>query len=276
MTAEKHRHAGQETLRAQRRTPMALLLWLGLACATLPAWVQSHAWAQSDDQEQAARYGACMDLVSLDPDQALEQAQTWADLGGGDPARHCAAVALLRLGHYAAAGEELETLASSLEQSFAFLQIPILIQAGQAWFLAENLERAHAVQSIALAREPNNVELLVDRSMTAAAAGDFAAALSDIDRAQANAPQRADILVLRASAHRYLDQPARALADVERALALDPRNAEGYLERGNLRRLAGDDAGARSDWIEAANLAPESATAAAAQANIAKLDLKVE
>lgn len=256
---------------------MRALSWsLAIVTAAVSAGPHIPAWAQSDDQEQAARYAACMDLVGLDPDQALEQAQTWADLGGGDPARHCAAVALLQLGHHAAAGEELEALASSLEQGFAFLQIPILIQAGQAWFLAENLERAYAVQSIALAREPNNVDLLVDRSMTTAAAGDFEAALSDLNRAQANAPQRADILVLRASAHRFLDQPARALADVERALALDPGSAEGYLERGNLRRLAGDDDGARDDWIEAANLAPESATAAAAQANIAKLDLKVE
>lgn len=232
--------------------------------------------AQSEDQEQAARYANCMDLIELDADQALEQAQTWADLGGGDPARHCAAVALLRLGHHAAAGEELEALAASLEQSFAFLQIPILIQAGQAWFLAEDLDRAYAIQTTALAREPNNADLLVDRSMTAAAVGDFDGAVSDLSRAQANAPQRPDILVLRASAYRYLDQRGRAMADVERALAMDPGNAEGYLERGNLRRLDGDDDGARNDWVEAASRAPDSATAAAAQANLAKLDVKVE
>ncbi len=232
--------------------------------------------AQSEDQEQAAQYFACMDLIEIDPDQALEQAQTWADLGGGDPARHCAAVALLRLGHYAAAGQELESLAASLEQAFAFLQIPILIQAGQAWFLAENMDRAYAIQSTALARQPNNVELLVDRSMTSAALNDFESALSDLNRAQSNAPERADILVLRASAYRFLDDQGRAMVDVERALALDPGNAEGFLERGNLRRLAGDDQGARDDWIEAANLAPASKTAAAAQANLAKLDLKVE
>ncbi|NIA67943.1 hypothetical protein HBA54_05000 [Pelagibius litoralis] len=252
---------------------LALGLCLGGPVSGL---VAGPAWAQSEDREQAARYAGCMDLIEIDPDQALESAQTWADLGGGDPARHCAAVALLRLGHHAAAGQELETLAASLEPGFVFLQIPILIQAGQAWFLAEDLDRAHAIQTAALAREPNNVDLLVDRSMTAAAVGNFEDAVSDLSRAQANAPQRPDILVLRASAYRYLDQQARALADVERALTLDPGNAEGHLERGNLRRLAGDDAGARDDWVAAARLAPETQTAAAAQANIAKLDLKVE
>ena len=266
MVAGKSKH-GQISGIAAAALIGVLLLGLGWAGVAL---------AQSDDRDQAARYAACMDLIEDDPDQAVEQAQTWADLGGGDPARHCAAVALLRLGHHAAAGQELEALAASLEQGFAFLQIPILIQAGQAWFLAEDLDRAYAVQTVALAREPNNVDLLVDRSMTAAAAGNFEAALSDLTRAQANAPRRADVLVLRASAWRYLDRQPEALADVERALALDPGNAEGYLERGNLRRLAGDAAGAREDWLEAINLAPATPTADAAQANLARLDVRVE
>src|SRR3546814_7543905 len=38
--------------------------------------------AQADDPEQAARYQACMDLAETAPDEALESAQTWADLGG--------------------------------------------------------------------------------------------------------------------------------------------------------------------------------------------------
>src|SRR3546814_13277057 len=54
--------------------------------------------AQADDPEQAARYQACMDLAETAPDQALESAQTWADLGGSDPARHRAAVSLVPLG----------------------------------------------------------------------------------------------------------------------------------------------------------------------------------
>ena len=270
MTARKARGRRGEKRRTVRPglavLAFGLLVWVG----------PSPLHAQSDDQQQAAQYLACMDLTDNDADQALEAAQTWIDLGGGDPARHCAAVALQRLGLHRAAGEALEELSASLEQAFVYLQVPILIQAGQAWFDAGELDRAHAIQSAALARQPNNVDLLVDRSMTAAAFSDFEAALSDLTRAQSNAPERADILVLRASAYRYLDQPGRAMADVEWALELDPGNAEGYLERGNLRRLAGDDQGARDDWIEAVNLAPATPTASAAQANLAKLDLKVE
>lgn len=257
-----------------KTAPLALAPLLALG--TLVALGAGGARAQSDDLAQAAQYRACMELAETAPDEAVEAAQTWADLGGSDPARHCAAVALMRLGHYEVAGEELETLAGSLEPAYAHLQIPILIQAAQAWLEAGNVDRAYAVQSTALARQPNNIELLVDRAVTAASIGNFQAAITDLDRALSHAPNRADILVLRASAYRYLDQPAAALADVETALKLDPTNPEGLLERGNLRRLAGDDAGARSDWLQVTRLAPDTPSAASAQANLAKLDVKVE
>jgi regulator of sirC expression with transglutaminase-like and TPR domain len=249
---------------------------LAAVLLALAPLVPGDARAQADDPELAAQYLACMDLAETNPDEALEQAETWVDLGGSDPARHCAAVALMRLGHYEAAGQELETLAASLEPAFAFLQIPVLIQAAQAWLAAGKVDRAYAVQTTALARQPNDIELLVDRAMTAASVGNFAAAIDDLNRALSHAPNRADILVLRASAHRFLDQPEAALADIEAALSLDPDNAEGLLERGNLRRQAGNDAGARDDWLRVTRLAPDSPAAEAARANLAKLDVKVE
>jgi tetratricopeptide (TPR) repeat protein len=253
---------------------MQFSLWI--LTAALLALAPFHAHAQADDLDFAAQYQACMDLAETDPDEALEAAETWVDLGGSDPARHCAAVSLMRLGHYEAAGQELETLAASLEPGFAFLQIPILIQAAQAWLAAGKVDRAYAVQTTALARQPNNIELLVDRAFTAASVGNYTAALTDLDRALSNAPNRADILVMRASAHRFLDRPDAARADIEAALQLDPANPDGLLERGNLRRLAGDDAGARDDWLRVTRLAPDTPTAQAAQANLAKLDVKVE
>lgn len=260
----------------KHRTRRALAAAVVAAGTMIALLTPPPAAAQSDDQEQAARYAACMNLAETAPDEALEQAQTWVDLGGSDPARHCAAVSLLRLGHFVAAGQELETLAGSLEPAFAHLQIPILIQAAQAWLAAGDIDRAYNVQTAALARQPNNIELLADRAVTAASVNNFAAAVADLDRALSHAPNRADLLVLRASAYRFLDRPEAALADVENALLLDPENPEGLLERGNLRREAGDAAGARDDWLQVTRLAPESPAAAAAQANLARLDVKVE
>lgn len=247
-----------------------------MIAAALGALWAGGAAAQSSDLEQAAQYRACLDLAETAPDESLEAAETWADLGGSDPARHCAAVSLMRLGHYEAAGEALEHLAGSLEANYAGLQIPILIQAAQAWLAAGQPDRAYAVQTTALAREPNNIDLLIDRAFTAAEVGNYEAAITDLDRAHANAPNRADILIYRASARRFLNQPEAAMADVEAALKLDPRNPEGLLERGNLRRLNGDDSGAREDWLAVTRLAPETPAAADAQDNLAKLDLKVE
>src|SRR3546814_5925033 len=108
----------------------------------------------------------------------------------------------MRLGHFEAAGEEMENLAGSLEAGYAHLQIPILIHAAQAWLEAGDIDRAYAVQSTALAREPNNIELLVDRAFTAASVGDYADAVDYLGRALSHAPHRADILVPRASAYR--------------------------------------------------------------------------
>lgn len=249
---------------------------LSIAVGSALLLVAGSGFAQSGEPDQAAEYRRCMELAETAPDDALEAAETWVDLGGSDPARHCAAVALMRLGHHEAAGQELEALAASLEASYASLQIPILIQAAQAWLAAGDAERAYAVQTTALARQPNNIELLVDRAMTAASVGDYADAVDDLDRALSHAPNRADILVLRASAYRFLGRRAEALADVEAALKLDPASPEGLLERGNLRRLDGNDAGARQDWVAVTRLAPETPAAQAARANLAKLDVKVE
>lgn len=252
--------------------PQAVWLAAGLAAVA----GTGTAGAQAEHPEQAERYRACIALAETAPDEALESAQTWQDLGGSDPARHCAAVALMRLGLNEAAGQELETLAGSLEAGYAYLQIPLLIQAAQAWLAAGNAERAYAIQTTVLAREPNNIELLVDRAMTAASVGDYEDTITDLDRALSHAPNRADILTLRASAHRLLDNRDAARADVEAALRLDPYNPEGLLERGNLRRLEGDNAGAREDWLTLTRVAPETPAAAAARDNLAKLDVKVD
>ena len=71
-----------------------MIFWKKVAAAAmLTAFAGGPALAQSEDPEQAARYRDCMALAEIAPDEALEQAQTWEDLGGSDPARHCAAPA---------------------------------------------------------------------------------------------------------------------------------------------------------------------------------------
>ena len=232
--------------------------------------------AGAAELDHAREYEACMTLARDDPEEAFESALAWEVLGGMEAARHCAAVALIGLGHHREAASRLEALVDDLRRSRPDLRVEVLAQAGQAWLLAGETERAYAVQSAALQLDPRNVELLVDRGVTLATAENYRAALDDLSAAANLAPDRPDILVYRASAQRYLGALPQALADVEWALALQPDNPDGLLERGNLRRLQGDAAGARADWLRVLDLAAATPAGDAARANLEALDFKVE
>ena len=248
------------------------LVPLGLAAAMMSA----PSPVAAEELDHAAEYDACVTLAKSVPTAGFESALAWQALGGGEAAQHCAAVALVELGHYSEAAARLEALAETTRRSRPELAPEILAQAGQAWLLAGDHERAYTVQTTALELSPDNVELLVDRGVTLAKAENYAEAVTDLSRALLFVPDRPDILVYRASAYRILDDQPRALADVERALILDPENPEGLLERGNLRRLTGDLDGARQDWLRAAVLAEGQPTSEAAQANLAAMDVHIE
>ena len=222
--------------------------------------------------EQAAAYADCMALAESEPDAGWERANAWLSEGGGNAAEHCAAVSLIGLGHPGEAAKRLEQLAAHLRKDHETLQTEILAQAAQAWLLADEVQRAYDVQSAALEQDPYDIELLVDRSLTAAAVNDYRSALDDLNRALRLDPKRPDILVYRASAKRFLDAPVAARADVDQALRLDPGNPEALLERGILHRLEGNDDAARADWLQVTLNAPDTETAAVAQSNLERLD----
>ncbi len=256
-----------------RPGPLPAALALALALAPPSA---APARAQDGAAEQERAYQDCMILARAAPADGLESALAWAALGGGDGARHCAAVALIGLGQYREAARRLERLAADLRSGNAALSLDVLVQAGQAWVLAGDATRAHAVQSAALAIDPDNVELLLDRGLTLATAKNYWGAVDDFSRALELAPARPDLLTLRASAYRYLDALDLARDDIARALTRAPNSPDALLERGLLRRLAGDSAGARDDWLRVIGLAEGTPLADTARANLAKLDLKVE
>ena len=133
--------------------------------------------------DESRRYGNCLAAAREQPGAALERAEAWQFEGGGDPARHCAAVALIGLDRPAEAARRLERLAKRTAPEDPRLGADLLAQAGQAWLLAEDLERAYAVQTTALDLDPSNVELLIDRAVTLAGAENHGEALADLDQA---------------------------------------------------------------------------------------------
>ncbi|MDX2225245.1 MAG: hypothetical protein SFV21_20985, partial [Rhodospirillaceae bacterium] len=199
-----------------------------------------------DDPE--ATYGLCLDTARAYPEQGFELAGKWAALGGGEPAKHCRAVALIGLAEYAEAGASLEELAQASKRE-ARVRAGMLAQAAQAWLMAGDTARAHAAQTAALTLTPGDADLLVDRAMTLAEARNYWEAIDDLNAALSARPDDADALSFRASAYRMVDADDLAREDAERAVALAPDNLNARLERGILYRLAGRDADARADWM---------------------------
>lgn len=225
--------------------------------------------------EQSKQYAACMVLARDHAQDAYDSAGTWLAAGGGAPAQHCRAVALIGLDRYAEAADLLVQIANDLAKTDAREAIlaDLYGQAAQAWLMAGDGEQALVADNVALELEPDDVELRIDRAVVHVGVGQYWEAIDDLNRATELAPERADILVLRASAYRYVESPELALEDVGRAIAIDAGNAEAYLERGILEAQTGDPAAARADFLKAVELAPESPTAEAAQARLQQLEL---
>ena len=223
----------------------------------------------------SSQYDSCLTQARRDPAAALNTAQTWRDAGGGFPAEHCAAIALIGLKRYSAAAQRLEALAGAMMTEPPALRGGALDQAGQAWLLADQPDRAKAAFDAALSFDPHNAEFLIDRSEALADAGHYWEAIDDLNHALMLAPDNVDALIFRASAYRHVggtDALVLALADADRALTLAPDSVSGRLERGNIRRLKGDTAGAAADWQRVIALAPQSEAARDAQYNLAQIN----
>lgn len=255
------------------RTVSLPVLTVALAVGTGP----EPAAAQSLDELAQREYRACITHISIDPNQAFEKALAWQDLGGGAPAQHCAAAALIALGHHREAATRLEALATNMpDDTPEGVVAGVLAHAGIAWLDAGDAERAYAVQTSALLLSPRNPDILGDRAMTLAQQNRYWEAVDDLTRALETEPGRVDLMVLRASAYRFIDADDLALEDLERALQIDPENPEALLERGIQRRLAGDKDGARKDWLDLIRLHDGRPAAEMARRNIEKLDLAEE
>ena len=215
-----------------------------------------------------AEYERCLAMLRDDPEGALTFADAWEATGGGEGARHCAALGQLTIGEPDRAAEQLERLAIG-SQGSAAARAAVFAQAGQAWMMAGEPGRAFAASTMALTLNPNDADLLTDRSVTLGTMRRYSEALADLDRALAIDPDRAEALTFRAAALRNLDRADEALTTVQRALSVAPENPEALLERGILRQLRNDAEGARTDWQRVLTLAPDTPTADLAQQNLA-------
>ena len=224
--------------------------------------------------DHESEYASCMALTRTQPADALESARAWLAQGGGNAARHCAAVALIGLGRYDEAAVRLDALAAEVDPAEIELRTGILAQSGQAWLLAADAERALAAQTAALKLAPDMIEVRIDRSISLVTLTRYWDALDDLNRALDLEPKRADILIFRASAYRFLETLDLARDDVDRALTLEPDNPDGLLERGILKRLTGEPEAARADWQRVLEIAKGTPAADIARGNLTRLENK--
>jgi hypothetical protein len=225
------------------------------------------------DAVAAKRYADCLRLAKTKPTDGWETALAWAGEGGGEPARHCEAVALIGLKQYREAAQRLEDLAKQSGDA-PQIRAGMLAQAGQAWILNGDPGRAYADQTAALKLTPAQADLLIDRAESSALGQNWRDALVDLDQAIGLAPDRAEAYAYRAAARRELKDLKGAAADAQRATELDPDSVPGWLESGNAARLLNDNAAARKAWMRVIALAPQSRAAEDARANLEQLDVK--
>lgn len=224
-------------------------------------------------EEEAMQYRHCLSLAQLKPDEGYEESLGWASMGGGEPARHCMALARIGQKQYEDGARRLEALAHESHQN-KYIRAEMLSQAAQGWILAEKWDQADAAQRSALMLVPDSPDILVDHAVTLGQVHQYQEAADELTTVIANHPGRIDALVLRASARRFLNDLKGARDDVDRALMLDPTDPDGLLERGILRRLDGDDKGARADWLTIINGVPSGTVLDTARRNLELLDVE--
>ena len=228
------------------------------------------AWPGSAAENDSAHYRRCLANANASPQAALGDAEAWSKSGGGVPAEHCAALALVTLKRYAEAGTRLDKIAAGPDKLEASFRVDLFDQAGNAWLLAGDGARAVQSFSGALALSAGDADIFADLARAQAMRRDWPEVVLDLNAALQLSPRRADLLVLRASARRALKSYRDAGADIEAALKLKPGDGDALLERGLLRRQLGDLGGARRDFEAAAKAGPGN-TATQAKANLEDL-----
>ena len=220
----------------------------------------------------ARTYDDCVALAGTDPARAEVEAHRWAQAGGGTPARHCRALALLAQGAGRRAAALMVVIAADDRTLPDEVRSEILIEAGEIYLdLGElALGRSVASRALLLARAPRAALTLSARLK--AEQGDWQGAVNDLDGALARGEPDAGLLVLRASARLHLGERAAARDDLLRATEIAPELAPVWLERGALEALSGDRDAARAAWLRAIELDRDGIDGAAARLRLQTME----
>jgi len=221
------------------------------------------------------RYLNCLRGISINADQAFQEANRWRRQGGGPAAEHCEAIALIEIAAYDAAAPILSNLATNEDTGDEKLRASLHGQAGNAWIMAGSVDKALVNFNAGIALLPEGhwltSEFTIDKGRALMTAGRWQEAELEFSKALGQLPEHMEAIVLRANTRRELDDPVGAIADLEAALAIDPNSADALVERGFLRKKMHDLAGAKRDFERVLEITPEGHTAALALNGLAKI-----
>lgn len=222
------------------------------------------------------RYDRCLTMAVKTPGDAFEEALAWQSQGGGEAARHCAAVALLYNNQPEAAAVRLEQLAQDMRLQPPARRAEVVAQAGRAWMQGRELSRAVGAYTAALELSPDNPEIWIDRAEAYANASNYWEAIDDLNHAVELDRRRVDAYTFRAAAYRLVKEYGLAMEDASKAIELNARVADAWLERAILNRLRSDIPAARRDFLQVLVLDPDGPAGDAARANIEAMELKLD
>jgi len=223
--------------------------------------------------DHAAEYKACLSLIEEDAHQAFEGALDWRSRGGGVPAAHCAALAVLALGYADDAAVRLETIGAD-DRLEPPLRAEALAQAADAWRQAGRPADGLVAIDRALSVTPQVPAFLVDRGVIHLDLGRVWEAIDDFDRALLIDPRQTEALQFRATAYRFVEAYDLAETDIVRLLNLAPGDPAALLELGEVRLAQGDIAAAQEAFLlTLENAAADGPLAAAAREKIEAIAL---
>ena len=252
---------------------LALCSWVILE--PLPGLSQSATVNTSiiaDNQEDT--YRRCLSAAEVNPDAGLDMARRWRNLGGGEPAEHCAALAMLSLGDSEEAAHRLLDLAERSTGSHQ-VRAGLFGHAARAMMDIGAYGQAVEVLDEAIGLNGSDSAFFLDRALCHAAIENYWAAIDDLN-VVLDRHASIEALILRGSAYRRLNITDLASDDVNRALAIEPDNVNALLEKGLLEQQSGDVVGARKSWMRVLALAPDSPAADAVRGHLERLDVIVD
>lgn len=205
------------------------------------------ALAQSSAQmNEYQRYTDCLQRIETEPLEAYEDALSWKYDGGGWPAEHCQALALIAVGDPRAGLALLENIAS-LERPGLLVQerLGMWLEAGATWLELEEFESAERSFGVARALVELSPEALLGHARAYLGLEQYAAAETAASRLIEIYPDNAAARATRAKARLHLGTLETAMQDIAIAITAEPDAVDNYVIRGQIaeairRRDAGN------------------------------------